>query len=83
MTENSDKEDKEHQYQYRQDWKACAEKDTIRFVFTGDTQRWYDETEISKHVNQLDSDDFVIHGGDLTNFGIKKNISATWDPVPF
>lgn len=53
--------------------KACAEKDTIRFVFTGDTQRWYDETEdFVKHVNQLDSVDFVIHGGDLTDFGIKK-----------
>lgn len=53
--------------------KACSEKDTIRFVFTGDTQRYYDETEdFVNHVNQLDSVDFVVHGGDLTDFGIKK-----------
>ncbi len=52
---------------------ACMNKDTIRFVFTGDTQRWYDETDdFVKHVNQQDSIDFVIHGGDLTDFGIKK-----------
>lgn len=51
----------------------CADKDTIRFVFTGDTQRWYDETDdFVKHVNRQDSIDFVIHGGDLTDFGIKK-----------
>lgn len=53
--------------------KACSNKDTIRFVYTGDTQRYYDETEdFVKHVNQLDSVDFVLHGGDLTDFGIKK-----------
>lgn len=52
---------------------SCTNKDTIRFAFTGDTQRWYDETDdFVKHVNQQDSIDFVIHGGDLTDFGIKK-----------
>lgn len=52
---------------------ACTDKDTIRFVFTGDTQRWLDETEdFVNHVNQRDSIDFVLHGGDLTDFGIKK-----------
>ena len=52
---------------------ACQDKDTIRFIFTGDTQRWLDETnDFVKHVNQRDSIDFVIHGGDLTDFGIKK-----------
>lgn len=52
---------------------SCSNKDTIRFVFTGDTQRWYDETnDFVKHINRQDSVDFVIHGGDLTDFGIKK-----------
>lgn len=52
---------------------ACMNKDTIRFAFTGDTQRWYDHTyDFVKHINQQDSLDFVIHGGDLTDFGIKK-----------
>ncbi|MCD8268099.1 MAG: metallophosphoesterase [Parabacteroides sp.] len=52
---------------------TCTNKDTIRFVFTGDTQRWLDETEeFVKHVNRQKGIDFVIHGGDLTDFGIKK-----------
>lgn len=52
---------------------ACQQKDTIRFVFTGDTQRWLDETvDFVNHVNRQDSIDFVIHGGDMTDFGIKK-----------
>lgn len=52
---------------------SCAGKDTIRFLFIGDTQRSYDETEaFVEHVNQLDSIDFIIHGGDYTEFGLKK-----------
>ena len=42
---------------------TCQNKDTIRFAFTGDTQRWLDETnDFVKHINQQDSIDFVIHG---------------------
>lgn len=53
--------------------KNCAEKDTFRFIFMGDTQRSYDETrDFVEYVNQLDSIDFVIHGGDFTEFGMKK-----------
>lgn len=52
---------------------ACAGKDTIRFAFMGDTQRSYDETEdFVDHVNRADSIDFIIHGGDYTEFGLKK-----------
>lgn len=37
----------------------------------GDSQRWYDETaDFVKHLNQRDDVDFVIHGGDLSDFGV-------------
>lgn len=52
---------------------VCQTKDTIRFILTGDTQRSYDETEMFvNHINQQDSVDFVIHAGDYTEFGMKK-----------
>ena len=51
----------------------CDHKDTIRFILMGDTQRWYDETEdFVNHVNQRNDIDFVIHGGDISDFGMKK-----------
>ena len=47
--------------------------DTVRFVFMGDTQRWYDETEdFVRHVNGRKNVDFVVHGGDISDFGLKK-----------
>ena len=51
---------------------ATKDKDTIRFVLMGDTQRSYDETEdFVKHINtKKDSIDFIIHGGDYTEFGM-------------
>ena len=50
---------------------ACLGKETIRFVTMGDSQRWYDETEdFVRHVNQRDDIDFVIHGGDMSDFGL-------------
>ena len=53
---------------------ATKDKDTIRFVLMGDTQRSYDETnDFVKHINRKkDSIDFIIHGGDYTEFGMKK-----------
>ena len=50
---------------------ACLGKDTIRFITMGDSQRWHDETEdFVDHVNQRDDIDFVIHGGDMSDFGL-------------
>ncbi len=50
---------------------ACLGKDTIRFVTMGDSQRWYDETEdFVNHLNQRTDIDFVIHGGDFSDFGV-------------
>lgn len=49
----------------------CKGKTTIRFVTMGDSQRWYDETrDFVKHVNQRNDIDFVIHGGDMSDFGL-------------
>lgn len=49
------------------------QKDTVRFIMMGDTQRWYDETEdFVKAVNKRKDIDFVIHGGDISDFGLKK-----------
>jgi len=51
----------------------CKGRDTFRFIWMGDTQRWYDETEdFVGAVNQRDDIDFVIHGGDLADFGLTK-----------
>ncbi len=50
----------------------CKDKDTLRIVVMGDSQRWYDETEdFVSHVNAQSDIDFVIHGGDLSDFGMK------------
>ncbi len=54
--------------------------DTVRFVFMGDTQRWYDETEdFVKDVNRRNEVDFVIHGGDISDFGMKKEFCWVHD----
>lgn len=47
--------------------------DTIRFAFMGDTQRWYDETTaFVNEINRRKNIDFVIHGGDISDFGMSK-----------
>lgn len=52
---------------------VCANKDTIRFAILSDTQRWYDETEdCVKNINKRNDLDFVIHGGDLSDFGLTR-----------
>lgn len=50
-----------------------SHRDTVRFIFMGDTQRWYDETEdFVKAANAREDIDFVVHGGDISDFGMKK-----------
>jgi len=56
---------------------VCKGKETIRFAVIGDTQRWYDETELFvKALNARNDIDFVIHGGDVSDFGLTKEF--TW-----
>ncbi|MDR2954474.1 MAG: metallophosphoesterase [Prevotella sp.] len=51
----------------------CKGKETIRFAFIGDTQRSNDDTEkFVKALNARDDIDFVIHGGDVADFGLTK-----------
>lgn len=51
----------------------CAGKTTIRFAVVSDTQRWYDETDdFVKAINKRDDIDFVIHAGDVADFGVTK-----------
>ncbi|MDR2843615.1 MAG: metallophosphoesterase [Candidatus Symbiothrix sp.] len=52
---------------------ACAGKTTIRFILMSDTQRHYDETKaFVKSINRRNDIDFVIHSGDITDFGLTK-----------
>ena len=59
-------------------WKLTnqTKDDTITIAFTGDTHRWFDETEkfVAK-VNQNPLVDFVIHVGDIADFGLPKQYS--------
>ena len=49
----------------------CKDKTTIKFVTMGDSQRWYDETlDFVGEMNKRDDIDFVIHGGDMSDFGV-------------
>ena len=49
---------------------ATAGKSEIKFAMISDTQRGYDETEaVVKVINARGDIDFVLHGGDLTEFG--------------
>ena len=53
--------------------KECVGKDTLRFAQISDTQRWYDETKnLVDAINQRGDIDFVIHTGDLSDFGLTK-----------
>lgn len=48
-------------------------KKTFRFAMISDTQRWYDETEdVVNVINARGDVDFVIHGGDQSDFGATK-----------
>ena len=60
--------------------KDCHGKETITFVVISDTQRWYDETnDAVKSINAHDSVDFVIHCGDISDFGVTKEFTIQRD----
>ena len=51
--------------------------DTVKFVLTGDSQRSRDETvEFCKVVNAIPGIDFVVLAGDISEFGVLKEM--TW-----
>lgn len=48
-------------------------KKEFRFAMISDTQRRYDETEdVVEHINRRGDIDFVLHGGDIADFGETK-----------
>lgn len=50
-------------------------QDTVTIVFLGDSQRFYEETEdFVDKVNQLDGIDFVMIGGDVSDFGLLQEL---------
>lgn len=59
---------------------SCAGKQEIRFAMISDTQRWYDETEDAvKALNRRDDIDFVIHTGDMADFGMRDEFERQRD----
>nr|WP_246455371.1 metallophosphoesterase [Hymenobacter citatus] len=49
--------------------------DTVRFVFIGDSQRFYDEAEeLVASVNQQPNIDFVVVAGDISDFGLVREM---------
>ena len=52
---------------------ATQGRTSFKFAFVSDTQRWYDETEaLVADINGREDIDFVVHGGDLTDFGVNQ-----------
>ena len=50
--------------------KTCAGRDTVRIAFISDSHQWYNDLEaIIDDINRRDSIDFVVHLGDITDFG--------------
>lgn len=49
--------------------------DTLRFVFTGDSQRFYDEAEdLVRSVNQQPGIQFMLVAGDISDFGLAREM---------
>ena len=49
--------------------------DTLRFVFTGDSQRFYDDAEdLVQSVNQQPGIQFMLVAGDISDFGFAREM---------
>jgi Icc protein len=45
--------------------------DTLRIIFTGDSQSFYEDSDrLVKQVNSMNNIDFLIHSGDISDFGL-------------
>lgn len=50
-------------------------RDSLRFAVVSDTQRWYDETKAAvRSINARGDIDFVVHLGDMSDFGLTKEM---------
>ncbi|OGX86711.1 metallophosphoesterase family protein [Hymenobacter glacialis] len=55
--------------------RPLAAGDTLRFVFTGDSQKFYDEAEeLVKSVNQQPGISFLFVAGDVSDFGLAREL---------
>jgi Icc-related predicted phosphoesterase len=49
--------------------------DSLRFVFTGDSQRFYDEADpLVESINKLTNVQFVLVAGDISDFGMAREM---------
>ena len=52
---------------------TLKDKTEFKFAFISDTQGWYDDTEdVVKNINSRNDIDFVVHGGDVSDYGLTK-----------
>lgn len=59
---------------------SCKGKESIRFVWTGDVQRTYDElAAFVKDVNAREGIDFILNGGDISDFGLNREFDWVED----
>lgn len=59
---------------------ACEGKTALRFAVISDTQRWYDEAVAAvEALNQRNDLDFVIHTGDMADFGLRAEFQRQRD----
>lgn len=59
---------------------ATAGRRSVRFAVISDTQRWYDETaEAVEALNERDDIDFVLHAGDMADFGMRAEFERMRD----
>ncbi|MDE6862360.1 MAG: metallophosphoesterase [Alistipes sp.] len=57
-----------------------ADAASVRFAFLSDTQRWYDEAaDAVADINRRGDIDFVIHGGDISDFGLRHEFEMQRD----
>lgn len=55
-------------------------KDTLRLIVMGDTQRFYDQTQdFVDKANSLSDIDFVVHQGDISDFGLAQEFQWVHD----
>ena len=59
---------------------ALPVTDTLKFILLGDTQRGYDETEeFVKSANSQSNISFVLHAGDISDFGLTQEFRWVHD----
>lgn len=52
---------------------ALPQRDTLKFVLIGDTQRFYDQAEkFVTHINKRNDISFVVLAGDISDFGLNE-----------